>query len=179
MNAHTNFRSHSHTISNRRAPLGLFALILSSLAVLSLSGCVGLTGAQTPAAKSSSTSSSGTLSASATSLSFGNVATGSSSPQTLTLNNTGTAAVTISQATVTGAGFSVVGGMSSVSIPAGQNHAFQVEFSPTGSGNASGSVSIVSDATDPTLAISLSGTGMAGLAITTQPESQSVTAGQT
>jgi hypothetical protein len=113
------------------------------------------------------------------SLNFGNVVTGSSSPQTLTLTNTGTAAVTISQATVSGVGFSVVGGMSSVSIPAGQNHAFQVEFAPTNSGSASGSVSIASDATDPTLAISLSGTGMAGLAITTQPESQSVTAGQT
>src|SRR6202521_2263944 len=181
MNAHTNFRSHSHTISNRRAPLGLFALILSSLAVLSLSGCVGLTGAQTPAAKSSSTStsSSGTLAASATSLNFGNVAMGSSSPQTLTLNNTGTAAVTISQATVTGAGFSVVGGMSSVSIPAGQNHAFQVQFAPKSAGSVSGSVSIVSDATDSSLAVSLSGTGMTALAITGQPASQSVTAGQT
>ena len=180
MNAHTNFRSHSHTISNRRAPLGIFALILSSLAVLSLSGCVGLTGAQTPAAKSSSTStsSSGTLAASATSLNFGNVAMGSSSPQTLTLNNTGTAAVTISQATVTGAGFSVVGGMSSVSIPAGQNHAFQVQFAPKSAGSVSGSVSIVSDATDSPLAVSLSGTGMTALAITAQPASQSVTAGQ-
>src|SRR5579864_1374612 len=178
MNAHTNFRSHSHTISNRRAPLGLFALILSSLAVLSLSGCVGLTGAQTPAAKSSSTSSSGTLSASATSLNFGNVAMGSSSPQTLTLNNTGTAAVKISQATVTGAGFSLVGGMSSVSIPAGQNHAFQVQFAPKSAGSISGSVSIVSDATDSPLAVSLSGTGMTPLAITAQPASQSVTAGQ-
>ena len=180
MNAHTNFRSHSHTISNRRAPLGIFALILSSLAVLSLSGCVGLTGAQTPATKSSSTStsSSGTLAASATSLSFGNVAMGSSTPQTLTLNNTGTAAVKISQATVTGAGFSVVGGMSSVSIAAGQNHAFLIEFAPSGAGNASGSISIFSDATDSTLAISLSGAGTSTLAITTQPESQSVTAGQ-
>jgi hypothetical protein len=104
---------------------------------------------------------------------------GSSSPQTLTLNNTGTAAVTISQATVTGAGFSVVGGMSSVSIPAGQNHAFQVQFAPKSAGSVSGSVSIVSDATDSSLAVSLSGTGMTALAITAQPASQSVTAGQT
>jgi hypothetical protein len=180
MNAHTNFRSHSHTISNRRAPLGLFALILASLAALSLSGCVGLTGAGTPAAKSSSTSaSSGTLAANATSLNFGSVAMGSTSPQTLTLNNTGTAAITISQATVTGAGFSVVGGMSSVSIPAGQNHAFQIQFAPKSAGSISGSVSIVSDATDSPLAVSLSGTGMTALAITAQPASQSVTAGQT
>ena len=181
MNAYTN-RPHSNITFNRRAPLGFFALILAFFAVLSLTGCVGLTGAGTPAAKSSSnsnSSSSGTLAASATSLNFGNVAAGSSSPQTLSLTNTGTAAVTISQATVTGAGFSVVGGMSSVSIAASQNHAFQVQFAPTGAGSVSGSISIVSDATDSPLAISLSGTGMTALAITSQPGSQSVTAGQT
>src|ERR1700674_2627404 len=154
MNAHTNFRSHSHTNSNRRAPLGLFALFLASLAVLSLSGCVGLTGAGTPAAKSSSnsnSSSSGTLAASATSLNFGSVAAGSSSPQTLSLTNTGTAAVTISQATVTGAGFSVVGGMSSVSIAAGQNHGFQVQFAPQAVGSITGSIVVVSDASNSPL----------------------------
>jgi hypothetical protein len=182
MNAHTNLRAHSHATPNRRAPLGFFVLILAFLAVSSLAGCVGLTGAGTPGAKSSSnagSTSTGTLAASATSLSFGNVATGSNSPQTLTLTNTGTAPVTISQATVTGAGFSVVGGMSSVSIAAGQNHAFQVEFAPTSAGNVSGSISIASDATNSPLAVSLSGTGMAALAITAQPASQSVTVGQT
>jgi hypothetical protein len=181
MNAHTKFRFHFHATLNRRAPLGLLTLILTCFAVLSLSGCVGLTGAGTPAAKSNTTSSStsGTLAASSMSLSFGNVVAGSSSPQTLTLSNTGTAAVTISQATVTGAGFSVVGGMSSVAIAAGQNHAFQVQFAPTAAGNISGSVSIVSDATNSPLAVSLSGTGTMALAITSQPESQSVTAGQT
>jgi hypothetical protein len=181
MIAHTNLPSRFNLTHNRRAPLGPFALILAFLAVLSLAGCVGLTGAGTPQTKTSSTSnpaSSGTLAASPMSLNFGNVATGTSSPQTLTLTNTGSAAITISQATVTGPGFSVVGGMSSVSIAAGQNHAFQIEFTPSGAGNASGSVAISSDATNPTLAISLSGAGMSTLAITTQPESQSVIAGQ-
>jgi len=164
---------------NRRAPLGIFALSLASLALLSLAGCVGLTGAGTPAAKSGSNSTpSGTLAASATSLNFGNVAAGSSSPQTLTLTNTGTAAVMISQATVTGAGFSVIGGMSSVSIAAGLSHSFQVQFAPTGAGSVSGNISIASDATDSPLAVSLSGTGTTGLAITGQPANQSVTAGQ-
>jgi hypothetical protein len=178
MNAYTNHRSHSHMTLNRRVPLSIFALILACLAALSIAGCTGLTSAGTPAAKSSSTSS-GTLAASATSLNFGNVVAGSNSPQTLTLTNTGTAAVTISQATVTGAGFSVVGGMSSFSIAAGQNHAFQVQFAPTGPGNISGSISIVSDATNSLLAISLSGNGMATLGITAQPVSQSVVVEQT
>lgn len=182
MSAHTNLRFHSHISLHRRAPLGLFALILSWVAVASLAGCVGLTSAGTPASKSGSNSNSGasgTLAASAASLNFGSVAKGSSSTQTLTLINTGTGAVAISQATVTGAGFSVVGGISSVSIPAGQDHGFQIQFTPSGSGSVSGSVSITSDATNSPLAISLSGTGMMALAITAQPESQSVVAGKT
>jgi centrosomal CEP192-like protein/ASPM-SPD-2-Hydin domain-containing protein/Ig-like domain-containing protein/immunoglobulin I-set domain protein len=180
MNAHTNLHSHAPLVVNRRAPLGLIALIFASLAVLSLSGCIGLTGAGKPGSSSNTNSTTaGTLTTSATSLNFGNVVAGSSSPQTLTLTNTGTATVKISQATVTGAGFSVVGAISSVAMPAGSNHAFQVQFAPTVSGSVSGSLSIVSDATNSPLGISLNGTGMAGLAITTQPASQTVTSGHT
>src|SRR6202790_2959984 len=167
MNAHTNRLSHAHVTPNRRAPLGIFSLILACLAVLSLSGCVAATGAGTAAKSSSTSSSSGTLAASATSLNFGNVAPGASSPQTLTVTNTGTSAVTISQATVTGAGFSIVGGMSSVSIAAGQNQIFQVQFAPKSAGSVSGSISVASDATNSPLAISLSGNGMTTLGITT------------
>lgn len=180
MNSHFNFCAHTHQTPNRRAPLGLFALILGLCAVLSLSGCVGLTGAGKPATKSNSaaTASAGTLAANTSSLNFGNVAMGSSSVQTLTLMNTGTAAVTISQAAVTGASFSVVGGMSSFSISAGQDQAFQVQFAPKASGSASGSISIVSDAANSPLNVSLSGSASATLAITAQPLSQSVKVGQ-
>ena len=106
---------------------------------------------------------------------------GSSSVQTLTLINTGTAAVTISQAAVTGAttSFSVVGGMSSMmSVAAGQNQAFQVQFTPKGAGTVAGSISIASDASNSPLSVSLSGTGTTTLAITGQPVSQSVKIGQ-
>ena len=184
MNAHTTFRSHStHTQTlNRRAPLGIFALLFTALAALSLSGCVGLTGASTPKGNSGTNSpadSTGTLQASATTLNFGNVTDGSSSPQTLTLSNTGTSSITISQGTVTGTGFSVMGGMNSVSIAGGQNHQFQVQFAPKSAGSVSGSLTIASDATNASMNITLNGTGVAGLAITAQPENQSVTAGQT
>lgn len=184
MNAHTNsgFQTHA-AILNRRAPLGIFALILILAAALSLTGCVGVTGAGKPGSKSSSGSGSdiglGTLTASAPTLAFGSVATGSTSPLSLTLNNTGTATVNISQATVTGAGFSVVGGMSAVSIAAGQGQVFQVQFAPKNAGAASGSISILSDATNSPLTISLSGTGANALAISAQPESQSVKVGTT
>ena len=104
---------------------------------------------------------------------------GLASPQTLTLTNTGTGTVTISQATFTGAGFGVVGGMPTASIAAGQSNAYQIQFAPTAVGNTSGSMSIVSNATNSPLTISLSGNGMGTLAITTQPVNQSVVVGQT
>ena len=105
---------------------------------------------------------------------------GSTSPQqTVTLTNTGTATVTASQATITGAGFSVVGGMASPSLAAGQSQAYQIQFAPTSAGSASGSISIVSNATNSPLTISLTGTGMPTLSITTQPSNQSVVVGQT
>jgi len=180
MNDHSKHGFQLRQAPNHRLPLGIFALILASSMFLTISGCTGLTGAGTiPAKSGSTTASSGTLAASATTLNFGNVAAGSSSPQTLTLSNTGTATVTISQATVTGTGFSVLGGMPSISIAAGLTHDFQVQFAPTGAGSISGAITIVSDATDATLAIPLSGTGMTTLAISSEPVSESVVVGQT
>ena len=69
--------------------------------------------------------------------------------------------------------------MSSISIAAGQNHAFQVQFAPQTGGNVSGSMSVASDAANSPLSVSLSGTGMTALSITSQPSSQTVTVGQT
>jgi hypothetical protein len=164
-------------VPKQHCALALFAVLATLFLTLTLSGCVGLTSAGTPSAKTSSSTS--TLAASATSFSFVNVATGSSSSQALTLTNTGPAAVMISQATVSGAGFSVVGGMSSVSIAAGQYQTFQVQFAPQAAGSVTGSIVVASDASNSTLSVSLSGTGMATVSITTQPASQTVAVGQT
>lgn len=184
MNAHTNPCSRCSLTKtlNLPEPFSFLALLFVTLAALSLSGCVGLTGAGTPKSGSTSnsnSSSSGTLAANSASLNFGSVTTGSTSPQTLTLSNTGSGPVTISQGTVTGAGFSVVGGMSAITIAAGSNRPFQIQFAPASPGAVTGSLVIASDATNSSLGISLNGTGTAGLTITTQPENQSVTAGQT
>jgi len=153
------------------------ALLLAYLALLTtLTGCAGLTGA---AKSNSSNTSTGTLVASATNLGFGDVAAGSQSSQMLTLSNTGAATVTISQAKVTGAGFSLTGGMTApLTIAAGQSRTFQIQFAPTTIGNAVGSLEVTSDASDSFLMISLDGTGTSALSITTQPSNQSVIAGQ-
>jgi hypothetical protein len=158
----------------------MLAALATLLISLSLTGCTGLTGAGTPAANTSANSSApaGALAANATSFSFGNVGTGANSSQTLTLTNTGNAAVTISQGTVTGAGFTVVGGMSSISIPAGQSHAFQIQFAPQTAGTVSGTLMIADSVSSSPLGISLSGTGITHLSIISQPTNQSVMAGQ-
>jgi hypothetical protein len=99
----------------------------------------------------------GTLGASPTSLSFGTVLVGNNSSLQETLTNTGGSSVTISQANVSGSGFSVSG--VPATLAAGQSANFNVTFAPQSGGAVSGSVSIVSNASNSTLKITLSGTG--------------------
>jgi len=104
-------------------------------------------------------------------LSFGNVQMGNSQTLPETLTNSGNSSVNVSQATVTGAGFSV----SSLSLPltlaAGQSQSFSVTFVPNAAGSAGGSLSIVSDASNPALNGTLSGTGVAASLLTASPSS--------
>jgi hypothetical protein len=103
-----------------------------------------------------------TLGANPGSFNFNSVAVNSSSQQTFTLTNSGNAAVTINQVSTTGAGFSSTGLSVGQHIAAGATATFTSKFSPTTAGSASGSVSITSTATNPTLTIPLSGTGAQG-----------------
>jgi len=101
----------------------------------------------------------GTLADSVPSLSFGTVLTGTSSSLPETLTNTGGSSLTISQANVSGSGFSVSGLSLPATLAAGQSRNFNVTFAPQSSGAVSGSVSLVSNASNSTLKITLSGTG--------------------
>ena len=103
-----------------------------------------------------------TLGISPTSLSFGNVTTGTSSAsQTVTITNTGNANVTISQLTLSGSGYSMTGGSAPVTLSPSQNLTLSVQFSPTSAGSATGTISIVSNASGSPATIALSGTGVA------------------
>jgi hypothetical protein len=101
------------------------------------------------------------LSASPTILSFGNVTVGNNGSQKITLSNSGNASVTITQANVTGAGYSTTGLSLPQTIAAGGNATFNVVFAPTTAGAVNGSLSLVSNAPNSPLAISLSGAGTA------------------
>jgi hypothetical protein len=101
----------------------------------------------------------GALSANPSSLGFGSVQTGSNKTLSAGVTNSGGSSVTISQVTASGAGYSVSGITPPVTLGAGQSYTFSVTFAPTVSGSASGTVSVGSNASNPTLSIPLTGTG--------------------
>jgi len=111
---------------------------------------VGLSGTGT-------TTATGKLSANPSSLAFGTVALGGSSSQYQTVTNSGSASVSISQAVVSSAVFSVNGLSVPQTLTPGQSLTFSVAFTPQASGAASGNLTLTSNAINPSLAIALSG----------------------
>ena len=103
------------------------------------------------------------LTANPSSLSFGNVILGTSSTQTVSLTNSGNSSVAISQINVSGSGFSKSGLTAPLTLAAGQTASLSVVFAPTISGSTTGSVSVVSNATNSP-AIGLSGSGVQSIA---------------
>lgn len=100
------------------------------------------------------------LSASPTSLSFGSVLTGSSTIKTVTLTNTGSGSLTISSDSVSGSGFTVTGLTLPLTLAASQSTTFSGVFDPAAIGSVTGSVTVVSNATNSPATIALSGTGV-------------------
>jgi hypothetical protein len=100
------------------------------------------------------------LAASPLSVSFGNIQLGNSLTRHETLTNSGNLTVTISQATVTGAGFTLYGLSLPLNLNKGQSITFSILFTPKVGGNKSGGIVIVSNASNPNLTITLSGNGI-------------------
>jgi nitrogen fixation protein FixH len=94
-----------------------------------------------------------------TSISFGNVNLNSPATQAETLTSSGTSALTISAASVTGAGFSISGLTFPVTLNPGQSATLYVGFDPTVTGTATGAVTLTSNASPGTATVSLSGAG--------------------
>lgn len=115
----------------------------------------------------------GTLIANPTSLAFGNVQVGNRYSLSEALTNTGGSSITISQANVTGAMFSISGLTLPLTLTPSQSVTFTATFEPNGAGAASGSLSVVSNASDSTLAIAMSGTGTAAGTLAVSPTSLS------
>jgi Abnormal spindle-like microcephaly-assoc'd, ASPM-SPD-2-Hydin/Cep192 domain 4 len=120
---------------------------------LLFAGCQGLAGNPSPG-------NGGSVASSPTALAFGNAQVGSNVSLSEKVTNTGGSTVTISQANVSNAAYSIGGLALPASVAAGQSVAFAVKFAPSAAGSASGSLSLVSDAANSPLTIPLSGTGV-------------------
>ncbi len=102
---------------------------------------------------------SGTLSASPPSLAFGNVQVGNTASLYEALTNTGGSSVTISQANLSGAGFSISGLTLPMTLAPTQSVTFTATFTPAAAGAASSTLTVVSNAANSPLNVALSGTG--------------------
>ncbi len=115
----------------------------------------------------------GMLGSSPTSLSFGSVIVGSRQTLSATVTNTGSSSVTISQAGISGTGFTLSGMSTPMTLTAGQSATFSAAFTPASAGSGSGNVTITSNASNPTLTIPLSGTGVTQGILSSSPTSLS------
>src|SRR5271156_3886305 len=152
-------------VSRSSTPVVLIATLAMILVIAGLCSCAGYT-SSAKTQPSDPGSGAGILSPSVTSVSFGSVAVGTTSTQSLSVTNTGLGTVTIGSAAMTGAGITVVGGNPAGTIGVGQSSTIQLQFAPTSAGAINGSLTILSDASNSPLAISITGTGtQAGLTV--------------
>jgi hypothetical protein len=100
------------------------------------------------------------LSPSSTTLTFGNVTVGSASTMPVVITDEGTATVTLGNASISGAGFSVAASSNAPLSPNG-TVTYTVKFDPTVTGASQGTLTINSDATNNPVAITVTGTGVA------------------
>jgi hypothetical protein len=144
--------------------LRVLAAAVALFALLGSASCIGLTGKSSVLGNPSSSSSeslAAAISVSPSPVAFGNVIVGATNSQTMTVSNTGTAILTIGGAAISGAGFSVSGLATPLTLGPGESANFTVSFRPTSAGAASGIISLDSNASPSTLAINLTGTGLA------------------
>jgi len=84
----------------------------------------------------------GQLAVNPSSISFGSIPTGTSTSQSLILRNSGSSSIRISQATLTGTGFSQATPSLPFTLSAGQSTSFKITFASRIGGSFSGAVSV-------------------------------------
>jgi hypothetical protein len=114
---------------------------------------------------------SGQLAANPSSLNFANVQVGGSQAQSATLTNSGSGSLTVTQATLTNARFSLSGLSLPLTLAAGQSAAFSVAFAPQSAGSVSANLAFTSNASNPTMNLSLSGNAIMPGQLTANPAS--------
>jgi len=109
------------------------------------------------------------------SINFGTVMMGAPNTAQLTVYNVGDAPLSINSISIDNPIFTV--NPQTATIPEGGQETFNVTFTPTASGTATGNLTINSnDSITPAIIIPLSGNGLQGVAIINQPANETVTA---
>ncbi|MBE9553722.1 MAG: choice-of-anchor D domain-containing protein, partial [Proteobacteria bacterium] len=101
------------------------------------------------------------------SIAYGDALVGTTQTASVAIQNLGTADLNVTSLTLTGStDFALVAGTpASFVVEAGRQVTVEVKYSPSAAGAAAGSLAIASDdPVDPNLSVSLSGTGLAGVA---------------
>jgi len=113
------------------------------------------------------------LTCSTTALRFAKVGLGASETLPVNLTNNGSTAVTLSEINLSNAEFNASVGSLPTVLAAGQSVSVSVAFAPTTSGWTTGTVAFVSNASNPTLTLTVSGTGVNSPLLTATPSSVS------
>jgi hypothetical protein len=99
------------------------------------------------------------------SVSFGNVNVNGSATQQIALTNGGNSTLTISTASISGTGFTATGVSNNTTLTSGQSAMLVAEFSPKTAGSTTGAITITSNASNGTVTVPITGTGVAASAL--------------
>lgn len=141
--------------------------LIVAIALTTMVGCQGFSSGKS----NSQSAQPGSLTALPASVSFGNVQVGTSQSSTDTLSNTGGSSLTITQSTISGAGFSTTGLTLPLTLSVGQSVTFDVVFNPQATGSVSGSLALTNSSSSTPLSIPLTGTAVAAGSLTVSPTS--------
>src|SRR5271170_1274349 len=98
------------------------------------------------------------LTATPNSIAFGSVAVGSEATQTIHVENTGGESASISKLTISGSGVSLSGLTAPMTLAAGQTANLTVTYKPVAAGTLTASLSITSNAADPSVVVGINAT---------------------
>lgn len=143
---------------NRKITL---AFTLSLMATMwAIGGCVGYAGSVNGGGSDPS-STAGMMSPTPAALNLGTVAVGQNSSQTVAVKNTGNATVVLSSLKSSNAVFAASGPTFPQNLAAGQSVSFSVAFAPQAAGSATGTVTLMSNASNSPTNIAVAGMGSA------------------
>ena len=125
------------------------------IAALHQSGCAGIA-----AANGNAVLSGAQFNANTSTISLGNVALGDTKTATVSFTNSTNSAVTISNISISGPGFNASGIPSGTILNPGQTATLSITFTPAATGTQSGSITVTSNFSNPTVTVGLQATGV-------------------